>query len=105
MQSAAFYLHFENFVSQAASLSQPGLPQGWTSCKPNSVSRSVYDHMFPGAMETVNLALIADYVLLVSKNDIQIICQAGKLPIVSLFTGLAGFELGLSSLGGQASST
>jgi len=28
--------------------------------------------MFPGAMETVNLALIADYVLLVSKNDIQI---------------------------------
>ncbi|CAL1155693.1 unnamed protein product [Cladocopium goreaui] len=50
-----------------------GLPANWTDPTPGAVSHRVFDAMFPGARTT----------------------KDGKLPGISLFTGIAGLEIGL----------
>ena len=74
-----------------------GLPRGWTDSAASAVDRDVFHSMYPKAMETVQPASFCAFNFFcdVEIND----CQANKIPIVSLFTGIAGFELGLSQCG------
>ena len=69
-----------------------GLPAGWTSLKENAVDKKVFGQMFPEAASKARYLCKCCLVV-----DIVFDCQGNsKVPVISLFSGCGGLELGLS---------
>lgn len=75
-----------------------GLCRGWTSPEPGSVDREVFTSMWPKAMDTVFCLVSFDVQHLISapKCSPLLSFKAGKQPMISLFSGVGGLDLGLS---------
>lgn len=80
----------------------PGLPLGWTDAKPNSVDKEAFQAMFPETLSksvycpVCNILFCNHMILLQSNIDCWPDLQASKVPVVSLFAGVCGLDLGLS---------
>ena len=76
----------------------PGLPRGWTLPKQGAVSKAQFRNLFPchKRLEAWMLTECFEVILLSAKA-----AQAsGKLlPMISLFSGVGGLELGLGEWG------
>ena len=69
---------------------QAGFPSGWTSSEANAVSEKQFFDMFPFQRAKARPTLFQHV------GFCHADCQANKLATISLFTGVAGLELGLS---------
>lgn len=76
-----------------------GLPANWTDPTPGAVSHRVFDAMFPGARTTKDFFWCRVRWICQIAHCASCFCtsfrQDGKLPVMSLFTGIAGLEIGL----------
>ena len=81
--------------------SSGGLPAGWTLPQVGSVNLSDFSEMF----QTRGLAALSPVKLLnvqcQSKHRVNIEAGSTRLPVLSLFSGVGGLDLGLHELGPQ----
>ena len=73
-----------------------GLPRNWTSLS-SSPDRKTFDAMFPKAMMKAHEALNIQHVNMFWGLQ----AEGGKMPVISLFSGCGGLELGLSKSAAQ----
>jgi len=77
-----------------------GLPAGWTNARENSVDCKIFAETFPDAVIHKNkkeppcVSESFDVPLMMYQSPKW--CQENKLVVISLFSGIAGLELGLS---------
>lgn len=74
----------------------PGLPIHWTDPAVGLISQKHFDNLFPtqASISSVMLAPVTVEFACVQYLLLQA-CAAKKLPCISLFTGVAGLEVGL----------